>query len=449
MFINIKNTIINNALKRLARNSGLLLAAESVATLIGLVQFPLVARILGAEEYGKAILIISWVGLIGSLLGIQTRKTIVKYLSLFSSKDESHKSLAIVKLGLILNISLSTVVCTTLYIAAPTLSIWILDSETGAILFRIIILRDYFASTTGTTVSVLRVLDKFKFISIINAVSSIFTFAFVALALLNDYKLLGYLYAVSLIPIVQSIILLIYSTNRLNMKFGTNWWNVQMKVLIEHKTEIKTMLLSMKLDSLRKIATDKVDIVLLGFFVDIYNVGLYKMSKQLAGYISKLSNPIYSAIYPELANLYHNKGKTYLTEFIRKLTNWISIATIFSIITTILLANKLVPIIFGAEYANSLPIFYIIMLMHVWLALIWAPGLLLTLGKANALMKINLTSTLVMLVLLIGLVPTWGTTGAAIAIVLNYWTWSIIVLWYTSRIPGIELWKHSTSVNQT
>tara|TARA_Y100001970_G_scaffold291311_1_gene427961 strand:+ start:1691 stop:3040 length:1350 start_codon:yes stop_codon:yes gene_type:complete len=449
MFINIKNTIINNALKRLARNSGLLLAAESVATLIGLVQFPLVARILGAEEYGKAILIISWVGLIGSLLGIQTRKTIVKYLSLFSSKDESHKSLAIVKLGLILNISLSTVVCTTLYIAAPTLSIWILDSETGAILFRIIILRDYFASTTGTTVSVLRVLDKFKFISIINAVSSIFTFAFVALALLNDYKLLGYLYAVSLIPIVQSIILLIYSTNRLNMKFGTNWWNVQMKVLIEHKTEIKTMLLSMKLDSLRKIATDKVDIVLLGFFVDIYNVGLYKMSKQLSGYISKLSNPIYSAIYPELANLYHNKGKTYLTEFIRKLTNWISIATIFSIITTILLANKLVPIIFGAEYANSLPIFYIIMLMHVWLALIWAPGLLLTLGKANALMKINLTSTLVMLVLLIGLVPTWGTTGAAIAIVLNYWTWSIIVLWYTSRIPGIELWKHSTSVNQT
>ena len=449
MFINIKNTIINNALKRLARNSGLLLAAESVATLIGLVQFPLVARILGAEEYGKAILIISWVGLIGSLLGIQTRKTIVKYLSLFSSKDESHKSLAIVKLGLILNISLSTVVCTTLYIAAPTLSIWILDSETGAILFRIIILRDYFASTTGTTVSVLRVLDKFKFISIINAVSSIFTFAFVALALLNDYKLLGYLYAVSLIPIVQSIILLIYSTNRLNMKFGTNWWNVQMKVLIEHKTEIKTMLLSMKLDGLRKIATDKVDIVLLGFFVDIYNVGLYKMSKQLAGYISKLSNPIYSAVYPELANLYHNKGKTYLTEFIRKLTNWISIATIFSIITAILLADKLVPIIFGAEYANSLPIFYIIMLMHVWLALIWAPGLLLTLGKANALMKINLTSTLVMLVLLIGLVPIWGTTGAAIAIVLNYWTWSIIVLWYTSRIPGIELWKHSTSVNQT
>jgi len=449
MFINIKNTIINNALQRLARNSGLLLAAESVATLIGLVQFPLVARILGAEEYGKAILIISWVGLIGSLLGIQTRKTIVKYLSLFSSKDESHKSLAIVKLGLILNISLSTVVCTTLYIAAPTLSIWILDSETGAILFRIIILRDYFASTTGTTVSVLRVLDKFKFISIINAVSSIFTFAFVALALLNDYKLLGYLYAVSLIPIVQSIILLIYSTNRLNMKFGTNWWNVQMKVLIEHKTEIKTMLLSMKLDGLRKIATDKVDIVLLGFFVDIYNVGLYKMSKQLAGYISKLSNPIYSAVYPELANLYHNKGKTYLTEFIRKLTNWISIATIFSIITAILLADKLVPIIFGAEYANSLPIFYIIMLMHVWLALIWAPGLLLTLGKANALMKINLTSTLVMLVLLIGLVPIWGTTGAAIAIVLNYWTWSIIVLWYTSRIPGIELWKHSTSVNQT
>ena len=449
IFSQIRNSVIDTALQRLARNSGWLLAAEAVAAIVSVLQFPLVARLLGAEGYGKATLIVGWVGLLGSLLGIQTRKTIVKYLSLYLSNDQNFRALAIVKLGLILNISMATASCAIMYIIAPTLSLWILDSTDGAILFRIIILRDYFAATTGTTTSVLKVLDRFRWISVVNALTSISTFLLVAAVLLNNLEVIGYLTAVTAVSVIQSIILLLYSNHRLQLRCGGNWWKADLGILQDHQNEIRTMLFSMKLDGLRKVATDKADVVILGIFVNIHSVGLYKMGKQLATYVSRLTNPIYSAIYPELANLYHERGSEYIPKFVGSITRWMIVAMVISITLLLSISGTLVPLAFGKEYIAALPIFHIIMLMHIWLALIWAPGLMLTLGKARQLMSINLISAVVMIVSLFVLAPVWGTTGAAIALVTNYWVWSALILWYISRTPDIRLWAGRTQSKHT
>jgi O-antigen/teichoic acid export membrane protein len=205
----------------------------------------------------------------------------------------------------------------------------------------------------------------------------------------------------------------------------------------------------MKLDGLRKVATEKADVVILGLFVNINSIGLYKMGKQLATYVSRLSNPIYSAIYPELANLYHERGSEYIPKFVGSITRWMIIAMAISITLFLSISGTLVPLVFGKEYIAALPIFYIIMLTHIWLALIWAPGLMLTLGKARQLMSINLISAVVTIGLLFILTPIWGTTGAAIALVTNYWVWSALILWYISRIPDIRLWPGRTQSKPT
>ena len=80
------------------------------------------------------------------------------------------------------------------------------------------------------------------------------------------------------------------------------------------------------------------------------------------------------------------------------------------------------------------------MLMHVWLGLIWAPGLLLTLGKTRQLTAINLASALILISLLFLLAPTWGATGASIALVANYWAWTALMIWYIGQLPDLGLW---------
>ncbi|MDP7259950.1 MAG: oligosaccharide flippase family protein [Anaerolineales bacterium] len=440
----LRNAVLDTALHRVARNTGWLLAAEVVATLVSAIQFPLVARLLGVEGYGTAVLVVGWVGLVTALLGMQTRKTIVKYLSLFLSEDSEPKALAIVKLALGLNLLLSTIIFVLLFIAAPRLSIWLLDNPDGVLFLRLVIVRDFLAATGGTTTSVLRVLDRFKWLSIFNAFSSIATFALVSAALLAGWQVAGYLAAMMVISAGQAVALYLACQHELRARFHGNWWQADLRTLRQHGHEIRVMLLSLKLDGLRKIATDKADVVILGMFADIHSVGLYKIAKQLAGYLSRVSNPIYAALYPEIARLYHDAGFDRLPRFIRQLTRWLVAGVGASVLLIVLLAGPLVPIVFGAEYTPALPLFYIMMLIHVWLGLIWAPGLLLTLGKTRQLTAINLASALILVSLLFVLAPTWGATGATIALVANYWAWTALVLWYLGRLPDIRLWARRT-----
>ncbi len=431
---------MDTALHHVARNTGWLLAAEVVAIMVSAIQFPLVARILGVEGYGMAVLVMGWIGLMTALLGVQTRKTLVKYLSLFLSDESEPQVLAMVKLGIGLNLLLSTLTFMLLFMAAPRLSIWLLDTPDGTLFFRLVILRDFFAATGGTTSAVLRVLDRFKWLSIFNALSSIATFVLVSTVLIAGWQVDGYLAAMMLVSAGQAITLYLACQRELHTRYCTNWWQADLHALHKHRHEITVMLVSLKLDGLRKIATDKADVVILGLFADIHSVGLYKMAKQLAGYLSRLSNPIYKALYPEIARLYHESGFERLPRFIGQLTRWLVAGVGASSMLITLLAGPLVSVVFGAEYTAALPLFYVMMLMHVWLGLIWAPGLLLTLGKARQLTAINLTSALILLSLLFILAPTWGATGATIALVANYWVWTVLVIWYISRIPGLVHW---------
>ncbi len=436
----LRNAVLDSTLHRIARNTGWLLAAELVATLVSAIQFPLVARLLGVKGYGMAVLVVGWVGLVTGLLGVQTRETIVKYFSLFLSDESEPQALATVKLGLGLNLLLATITFVMLFVAAPRLSIWLLDNPDGAILFRLVILRDFFATTGGTTTSVLRVLDRFRWLSIFNAFSSIATFALVSTALLAGWQVAGYLAAMMVVSAGQSITLYLACQHELRARFHGNWWQADLRALRQHGHEIRVMLLSLKLDGLRKIATDQADVVILGVFADIHSVGLYKMAKQLASYLSRLSNPIYAALYPEIARLYHDAGFDRLSRFIRQLTRGLVTGVGASVLLIVLLAGPLVPIMFGAEYTPALSLFYVMMLMHVWLGLIWAPGLLLTLGKTRQLTAINLASALILVSLLFILAPTWGATGATIALVANYWAWTALILWYLGRLPDLRLW---------
>ena len=138
--------------------------------------------------------------------------------------------------------------------------------------------------------------------------------------------------------------------------------------------------------------------------------------------------------------MYHENGFDRLPRLIRQLTHWLVPGVGVSALLITVLSRPLVPIIFGTEYTAALPLFYIMMLMHVWLGLIWAPGLLLTLGKARQLTAINLASALTLISLLFLLTPTWGATGASIALVANYWAWTALMIWYIGQIPDLALW---------
>ncbi len=421
-------------MQRLARNTSWLLAAEVVATIVSIFQFPLVARLLGVERFGVLHLVMSSVGLITALLTVRVWETIIRFLTEFEAQDEAERALAIVKLAYGLDIVLGVLVFAFVAVIAPFLGTLVVQTSDATDLIRLEGLRHLLLATSGASTAILRVFDRFRWLSAFNAFSAIGIFALVVLSLFLGWDVFGYILAFMLIAAAQSIILYRIATHILRVRFGGNWWSANLTNLRDLRRPIAVMLFSINVDALRKVATANADTVILGLFTGPYSVGIYRLAKQLAGYATRLSNPLYTALYPEIVRLYNEHGIVRLRAFVGQLTLTLAAGVATLIGGALLLGRTVILGIFGSDYEPAIPIFYIIMFMHVWLVFLWAPGVLLTLDKARQLTIVNLVSSTIMIGALLILTPLWSEYGAAIALALNFLVWSFLIAWYLTQL---------------
>ncbi len=422
------------SLQRLLRNTGWLFAGETIATGVSIVQFPLVTRLLGAEAFGQLHLALAWAGLVVGILSLQLRNTIVKYLSEYLGEDATEKIRALVKLGFGLDIAVSLCVFGVLVGTAAIAAPWWINTPQGAQLIQAAALVKVCAMTQGVSGAILRVFDRYKWLSTTTTAITIFLFLMLVPVLFLAASPLNYLRVMAISGLTQSAILLWLALRELHRHGVYNWWGASFSALRTDAAGIREMLVSMYFNSLRKAATNDADLLILGQFTGDATVGVYKLAKQLAGYLNRLSNPVYNAVYPEIARLYAESGSAALLGFVRRLF-LIAVAILVPAVGLIyLFARPLVPLIFGAEYATSVSIFLILVLGNIWLVFIWAPGFLMTLGRAKDLTLINLAASFIFIVLGIWFTIRWEAIGMAWAFVANYALWVVMMAVYLWRL---------------
>ena len=431
-------------MQRLARNTGWLLAAEVVATIVSVFQFPLVARLLGVERFGVLHLVMSTVGLITALLTVRVWETIIRFLTEFEAQDEAERALAIVKLAYGLDIVLGVLVFAFVAVIAPLLGALVVQTSDATDLIRLEGLRHLLLVTSGASTAILRVFDRFRWLSAFNAFSAIGIFALVASSLFLGWDVFGYILAFILIAAAQSIILYRIATRILRVRFGGNWWSADLTNLHDLRRPIAVMLFSINVDAIRKVATANADTVILGLFTGPYSVGIYRLAKQLAGYATRLSNPLYTALYPEIVRLYNEQGIERMRAFVGQLRRVLVIGVVALIGGALVLGRPIILGVFGYEYEPAIPVFNIIIFMNVWIVFIWAPGVLIATGKVRQLTMINTISSLLSIVLIIVFTFNFGLLGAASAIVIGTFLGSSMIAVYLIRLRNTE-WRTSDS----
>ncbi|MEK9164704.1 MAG: oligosaccharide flippase family protein, partial [Chloroflexota bacterium] len=144
------------SLKRLVKNASLLFGAETVVTLIGAVQFPLVTRLLGVESYGAWGIVISWVGLIGQILAFRLWETVIKYFSEFTAADDEARALAIIKLCLGIDFCVGLVTFLLISLSAGWAATLVVKRPDGADLLRLEAFHLLLTMTMSVWVAILR-----------------------------------------------------------------------------------------------------------------------------------------------------------------------------------------------------------------------------------------------------------------------------------------------------
>jgi len=396
------------SLKRLIKNSSMLFGAETIATLISLVQFPLVTRLLGPEEYGVWGIVVGWVGLVGQIVSFRLWETVVKYVSEFAAQGREDRVLAIIKLCMLIEIIVGLVFTLTLGLSAEWTSRALLRRADGADLIRLETLHLMMSWGSGIWMPLLRVFDRFRRIAVFNTVSAFATFALTLSALALRLGVAGMIVTMTIVALGQTMALAMMAERELRKRFHRHWLTADLGALRGRRREILVMLFSMNIDALRKIAVGNADMVILGWLATPAQVGVYRLAKQLSSFFGRLTNPVYDTLYPEVARLYPAEGPAAVRMLVKRLMKGLLVALGFATAGAYALSPWVVPLIFGAEYRPAIPVFFVILLTNIWVVGLWAPSVMVSAGHAKHLTVINTLASLSMIVALLVLAPRGG-----------------------------------------
>lgn len=424
-------------IRRVLKNTALLFSAEMVGTVIGAIQFPLVTRMLGLENYGLWGLAISWVGLIGQIFGFRLLETIIKYLNKFIAEKDEPRALAILKLCVYLDLGVGLLISLGLLLSSDLAARYFLyrSYSGGADLIRLETFSNLMTITAGVWVAVLRVFDRFRQLSIFSAGAAVVQFVLWMLVLWLGGGLGGLILAAAVVRLGQTLFLAVAAQGALNQHFKSHWLKSDLRLLKGHWRSLWIMLIAFSLDMFRKIVNNNLDILLVGWFANPFQVGLYRLAEQLTGYINRIFGRFYETMYVEIPRLYLLEGPVKVRRFIRRMTFGLGSAITLLILGVYILSPILLPWVFGPDALAAIPIFFILVLSNYWVLLFWAPPLLMALDKAPQLVAISSILSALTLLALVGFTPLGYAYGAAFASVVNLMAGLIIYLAYFSRQP--------------
>ena len=174
-----------------------------------------------------------------------------------------------------------------------------------------------------------------------------------------------------------------------------------------------------------RMLSGKADVLIVGWFADPAAVGMYRLARTLADPLVALSDPVYQAVYPEMARLVHDGERDDVGRLASSLRTWGWRIVVPVGIAVSLAAAWFIPTVFGGSFAEAVPLTQILVWQLVWLPYLWVPGLLLALGRARTVTALTAVDGVAYIALLFLLVPTFGVAGAAVATVLRFAIWVV------------------------
>ncbi len=367
-----------------------------VPTIVSLVTFGLVARLLTANELGVYGLVVSTTYLVGLTSNFGIKKGVIVRVS-------SGKPYGIFWGGLLYSFIISiifSVLAIFIMIYFKIFESIGLPFETYYIYLILLVIfsfRNYF--TSG-----LEALKKFHIISLYMSIGFILYRILMILAVLYGYSV----YGVILSWIVGEFITLIPLFN-----ITLSIYRYSQPLLIGGEiTSLLKEAPSIYLSDLTLVLIDYGDRILTGIF-GLYFLANFYIASTGAQSLSSLAQALYSGLLPHIAEEYSRGGKETLEEYLRRLSKFFFLFLSPMYLLAAVLAYPLMFVFVGPSYNAAIPLFQIIVL-GLWLTSI-TPLIttsLIATGNSREAMITQITGLVIDIIILIGLYQFIGFLSA-------------------------------------
>jgi O-antigen/teichoic acid export membrane protein len=396
---------------QISRHSAVFFAGTMFTTAAGYLFKVYLARVLGAEAIGIYALGMTVIAFVGVFNAMGLPQSAVRFVVLYTATGKANllRGFIVWAVGLLLaaNIVLGTLVV----LAGP----WVAQHfyHTPALrtylkLFALIMLFGALTTFFG------QVLQGYKDVSrrtvITNFIGTPLTIVLTVILVALGLGLWGYIFAqvLSAAVVLALLIAVVWKLTPADARRLTD-------PLPPLESQVLSFGAAMFGIGLMEFLLAQVDKVLIGFYINAREVGIYSVAVTIVAFVPVALQSVNQIFSPTIADLHTRGEQDVLGRLFQTLTKWILAFTLPLAAVVIVFAKPLMHI-FGQEFEAGWIVLVIGTLGQLINCGTGSVGyMLLMSGNQNRLIKVQAIMTVVLVLLNVVLIPRWGILGAAVA----------------------------------
>jgi O-antigen/teichoic acid export membrane protein len=398
----------------------------------------LLARLLGADDYGLYVLALSAGALFASISGLGLDDALVRYVAIRAARRDEAGLWGTLQIGLGLSLPFAVAMGLVCYLAADPIASGLFDEPALAPLLRLMALLVPFLTLSNMLNGISRGFERTD----VTALGENVVQSLVRLALLSLIALGGRLDTWTAVVVfgVSDV------ASSVTMWFLLNRSTVPMRQLVRPGAErpvreVFGFAMPLWLSGLLSQSRNRIESVILGVTVGVASVGIYAIVQKvtLLGHVTLLA--IFSAVKPVLARLHDQGDRAGMASLYTTATRWTLTLYLPFFLVVVLLAEPILGI-FGATFTVGATAMYVLAAAELANA---GTGICRSMIDMTGHTRVKLINSVVFTVTLIGgglvLIPRHAIVGAALATLISQAlvnTLSIIQVWWLEGLQPFD-----------
>jgi len=391
-----------NTIQRIAKNTAVLLVANIISKVLGFFYVMYSARYLGAEGFGILSFALAFTGIFGVLTDLGLGPLTVREVARDKSLAKKYLNNISVMKTILVIITFALIVIVINLLGYPEQTIKVVYLISLSVVFN---------SFTRMFYSIFRAFEKMEYQSLGQILNSVLMLVGALFAISQSFSVIGFAslyFMISVAVLVYSFVVTIWKFAKPKLEVDWSFWKPTIKEALPFGlTGISGMLYTYT------------DTIMLSLMKGDEVVGWYNAAYRLMLVLIFIPGVINMAIFPSMSRFYIS-SKNYLKLMYEKYFKFMFMIGIPIGIGTTLLADRIILLIFGIGYTQSI----IALQVLIWTMVLTFTGaafvkLFESINRQIVITKMSGICVIVNIALNLFLIPKFSYVGASVATVLT------------------------------
>ena len=403
-------------LTRILANAGTLLGGRSINAVVSLGYMALTARGLGEVQFGLVVVITSFAQLLGEVVKFQSWQTVLQYGTEPLLEGDRPRFQQVVRFSLFLDLvsGLAGVVLGVVgaFLFGAFLG-WPSELDPAASLYALTIA----FMTSATSVGLLRLFDRFRYLAGEQAVSSTVRLIGVAIAFLLHAPLWVYLLAWAAGPLASFLYVGVVAWREMSRRGQLENFSL-IGPLGQDLPGVWRFAWATNFSSSLDVAFTHVVTLVVGGLIGPSQAAQWKIGRQVADGMAKPAKLVVPALYPELAKMRAAGGDAAISKLGGQIALLGGGVAGLLLLVTALVGKPLLILVLGESFGDGAGVMtWQVAAAAIGIMALPLEPMLVSMRAAGAAMRVRLVVSVVFLIALAPLIKTYGLNGAGAALV--------------------------------